>query len=116
MAKYGVYSKAKSHIRINRDLRDLVFTPVSCIQCDKLPTHDASCMQACPAEAFARDGATNAVAIVLEKCTGCRACVNACPIGMIQFDEVAKKASKCDLCLGKPKCVEYCPFSAIEYK
>ena len=116
MAKYGVYSRTRSHIRISRDIGNLVFTPVACIQCEKLPNHDAPCMQACPVGAFARDAKTNAVMIVPEKCTGCRACVDACPIRMIQFDAVAKKASKCDLCLGDPKCVQYCPFDAIQYK
>jgi len=116
MKKYGVYSKVRSHINVNRDLKELVFTPVTCIQCDKLPNHDAPCMQACPVDAFTRDSDTNAVTIIHEKCTGCKACVDACPIGMIQFDAAAKKASKCDLCLGEPKCVEYCPFDAIEYK
>lgn len=116
MTKYGTYSRAKAHIRITRDLKNLTFTPVACIQCDKLPYHDSPCMQACPVGAITRDKDTNAVVVVDGKCTGCKLCVDACPIGMIQFDAGSKKASKCDLCFGKPQCVEYCPFGAIEYK
>lgn len=116
MTKYGAYSPAKAHIRIRRDLKQLTFTPIACIQCDKLPYHDSPCMQACPVGAITRDKDTNAVIVADAKCTGCKLCVDACPIGMIQFDAASKKASKCDLCFGKPQCVEYCPFGAIEYK
>jgi carbon-monoxide dehydrogenase iron sulfur subunit len=116
MEKYGVYSPKKAHIRISRDLRKVVFTPMACIQCDKPPNHDAPCMRSCPVGAITRDSRTNAVVIISEKCTGCRLCIEACPIDMVQFDEEAKKAFKCDLCFGEPKCVQYCQFNAIEYK
>ncbi len=48
------------------------------------------------------------VVIDEQKCIGCKQCVQACPFGAIQMHPVTKKAIKCDLCGGKPKCVEIC--------
>ncbi|MEW5785371.1 MAG: 4Fe-4S binding protein [Bacillota bacterium] len=48
-----------------------------------------------------------------EKCTGCGACVAACPDGMINLDAHGK-ADKCDLCEGEPLCVRYCSPGALK--
>lgn len=50
-----------------------------------------------------------------EKCIGCHLCEKACPWGMMTFDVEEKKASKCFLCDGEPKCVKHCPAAAIRY-
>lgn len=34
---------------------------------------------------------------------------------MMTFDAEEKKASKCFLCDGDPKCVKHCPAAAIRY-
>ena len=34
---------------------------------------------------------------------------------MISFDPDSRKATKCHLCNGKPKCVEACPAEALSY-
>lgn len=34
---------------------------------------------------------------------------------MMTFDVEEKKASKCFLCDGEPKCVKHCPAAAIRY-
>ena len=51
----------------------------------------------------------------LEKCTGCKICLKACPWEMISFDPDTRKATKCHLCNGKPKCVEACPAESLSY-
>ena len=61
------------------------------------------------------DPKTKARVVDTEKCIGCMLCTRACPWEMISFDPEAKKATKCFLCGGKPKCVEACPAEALAY-
>ena len=53
-----------------------------------------------------------AVRIIIEKCTGCGACVSVCPFGALELvDGVAVVNEACTLC---GMCVETCAFEAIE--
>jgi len=63
-----------------------------CRHCD-----DPPCAAACPAEAIAKrpDGI---VVLDERECTGCRACIEACPYDAIAFDEMKAVAQKCNLC------------------
>ncbi len=81
---------------------------------------DAACMSACGYGAIYRreDGL---VLIDPEKCTGCKACVEACPFQMVYFNEEKNLAQKCTGCahlldsgLGVPRCVEACPTDAMQ--
>lgn len=89
------------------------FTPVYCRHCAKAP-----CKDECPVEAIFR----NEQGIVLideEICIGCRACVDACPFGAMQYEDEKEVAVKCDLCAqrlqqGKqPACMGVCPTRCI---
>ena len=91
------------------------FIPVYCHHCA-----DAPCKNACPVEAISR----NEQGIVLIDdglCIGCKACVEACPFGAMQFDEEREIAVKCDLCIERlknnelPACVLVCPTNCILY-
>ena len=63
-----------------------------CRHCD-----DPPCVEACPAGAITKreDGI---VVMDYAECTGCQACLDACPYSAIAFDEHKGIARKCNLC------------------
>jgi len=82
-----------------------------CLQCP----HPVPCANLCPENAIVLSPVTGARWIDPERCTGCKICLRACPWEMISFDPESRKATKCDLCGGNPKCVEACPAGALSY-
>jgi len=78
------------------------------------------CRDVCPVGAITKreDGI---VLIDEELCTGCRDCIEACPLGVMQFDEEKSLAEKCDLCVERierglqPACVAACPSHCIYF-
>jgi ferredoxin len=56
-----------------------------------------------------------------ELCTGCKDCIEACPLGVMQFDEEKGLAGKCDLYVERinrglqPACVAACPSCCIYF-
>jgi Fe-S-cluster-containing dehydrogenase component len=82
--------------------------------CKQCP-HPVPCANICPENAIIAAPAGKARMVDLEKCTGCKICLKACPWEMISFDPDTRKATKCHLCSGKPKCVEACPAEALSY-
>ncbi|MCT8262759.1 4Fe-4S dicluster domain-containing protein [Proteus terrae] len=100
------------------------FTASVCHQCE-----DAPCTQACQTKALVRG--ENFVETYPENCIGCRACLLACPFGVIELEKKAHSAPtscldlgqqfqidivKCDLCNHReqgPACVEFCPQDAL---
>lgn len=87
----------------------------SCMHCD-FPI----CAAVCPVEAIIRYD-EGPVVIDKARCIGCEYCVNACPWGVIGFDNVARKASKCTMCADRiddgapPFCVQACPVGALDF-
>ncbi len=82
--------------------------------CKQCP-HPVPCADICPENAIVVAPRGNARMVDLEKCTGCKICLKACPWEMISFDPESRKATKCHLCNGKPKCVEACPAGSLSY-
>jgi anaerobic carbon-monoxide dehydrogenase iron sulfur subunit len=85
------------------------FMPSTCRQCD-----EPHCLYACTSEAITRDEVTGAIVIDADLCSGCMACMDACPYDSISFDDSRSVAYKCDLCDGSPECAKMCPQAAIE--
>jgi protein NrfC len=90
-----------------------------------------ACVKACPTGACYVDTEHGNVRTIDEsKCTGCQACLEACPFDRsgIVWNPDRSVASKCDLCSnapylgepggpgGKQACVAYCPQQCLKYR
>ena len=90
-----------------------VFIPIYCHHCAKPP-----CRDACPEEALSKNE-MGIVRVDEELCIGCKACIEACPFGAMQFNVETEVALKCDLCYERlenqkaPACSLVCPTRCI---
>lgn len=109
-----------SHIRVDQvgpegEFPELTmyYVPVVCQQCSR-----PSCADACSEDAIGR-GEDGTLTVAGERCTGCAACVDACPYQAIALDSAQGLARLCDLCLERrsagraPACVDACPARAL---
>lgn len=85
-------------------------TILLCQQCEVM-----FCASVCPAEAIRREESSGVTVVDEDRCTGCRACVSACPHRAVGFDADRKKALICDHCGSDPQCVQWCPRGALQY-
>lgn len=67
----------------------------------------------CPEDALSL-GKQGQVIVSPTLCTSCGVCEKACPIGAIEIFN--KIVYVCDLCGGKPKCIEACTEEAITFE
>ena len=105
----GTFNPHRARIRVV-ELGTGVDIPVTCQQCE-----DPACKKACRFDAIVENEKLKIMVVDDEKCTGCQACVGACPFGIITMDPVTKKAIKCDLCGGEePACVDICPSNVLK--
>ncbi len=75
--------------------------------------HHPVCVEACGREALTVNPTTGYLQLRVERCSGCKKCVKACPLHVIRFDEERKIPLVCDMCEGSPECVEWCQPKAL---
>lgn len=83
-------------------------TAVVCNQCG-----EPVCEECCPTGAIQKASHDGIVRINQDKCLGCGLCSLVCPYGGIEYNPEARQTFKCDLCDGKPRCVDACPNKVI---
>lgn len=80
----------------------------------------AGCLEVCPTGAIIRTE-FDTVVIQSDVCNGCRACIAACPFGVIDINPVSATAQKCTLCYDRmeaglePACSKACPTDSIQF-
>ncbi|MGE4422208.1 MAG: 4Fe-4S dicluster domain-containing protein [Pseudodesulfovibrio sp.] len=87
----------------------------NCRHCKK-----PECVSACPTGALYKreDGL---VLVHMDKCDGCKACIDACPWTVPVFNDATGKIMKCDFCVdrvdadGTPACVVGCTANALSF-
>jgi carbon-monoxide dehydrogenase iron sulfur subunit len=77
--------------------------PHLCFQCEGYP-----CVKECPEGALSVSNQTGAVKIDVSKCTACGLCISACPGSVPHLHPEGDRIVICNLCDGKPECVEAC--------
>jgi len=114
----GAFNPRKALVRVKnkRDystgkVEDVMDRPFICQQCDPAP-----CREACPVDAFLKNETLDIWAINFGECTGCRACIAACPFDMMVWSNEDERVVKCDLCQGNPICALYCPTAALIFE
>ena len=81
---------------------------------------NAPCLEVCPTGAIIRTE-FDTVVIQSDTCNGCRACIAACPFGVIGVNEASNTAEKCTLCYDRlqagmePACAQACPTDSIRF-
>jgi Fe-S-cluster-containing hydrogenase component 2 len=102
----GKVSRRLARIRVLNLYETGIDGPVVCIQCE-----EKYCLK-CPEDALSL-GSMGQIVVSPTVCTLCGACEKACPIGAIEiYDGIV---FVCDLCGGKPKCVEACTEEAVAF-
>jgi anaerobic carbon-monoxide dehydrogenase iron sulfur subunit len=107
MANESYTSPAAARIQVRLHPFGTTHEIVLCRQCTR-----AHCLEACPEHAITRDE-RGALAIDVDRCTGCRACIDACPFEAVIWNPIAGEVAKCELCGGDVPCIEACPTGAL---
>ncbi len=102
----GSGGRVLSRIRVVNLYELGIDVPVVCQQCV-----ERYCL-ACPSHALTL-GSLGQVIVSPTLCSDCGACTKSCPIGAIE--SVDGIAYVCDLCGGRPRCVDACTQAAISF-
>ncbi|MFW9995076.1 MAG: 4Fe-4S binding protein [Candidatus Odinarchaeota archaeon] len=109
--KFYEFNPVKSAIRLTK-LDNQEHVVLACQNCDDHP-----CVTACTVKEALKIG-EHTLEVDYDKCNFCGWCVDVCEYGAITMNQISadvltKKMIFCDLCEGKPKCIDGCPKEAI---
>jgi carbon-monoxide dehydrogenase iron sulfur subunit len=110
MSKARVFSPTFSRVSVLKIESRCLSIPIICEHCDAPP-----CQTVCPVDAISRESDTGIVRIDVDRCVGCERCKWACSLSPETIKIHSNKAILCDLCDGKPACVEVCQPKALQY-
>jgi Fe-S-cluster-containing dehydrogenase component len=112
------WRKITEVVRGTRPKMKVSYIALMCMHCDSAP-----CMEACLNGAiYKRDDGL--VIIDPNKCSGRKLCIDACPYGVIYFNQNLKIAQKCTGCahlldrgwpIKEPRCADACTISALRF-
>ena len=106
----GTCNPVRSRMRIIHNKKEAIMRVKRCHFCTNPP-----CVEACPVDALKRDEISGIITVDRDLCIGCMECVQSCLLDGIWMDPVKEEIISCDLCGGKPACVEFCETEALEY-
>ncbi len=106
----GVSSPSLSRIHVKKWGEIAVNMPIVCQHCS-----DAPCITVCPTRARRRLPGIEAVITDVLWCVGCKSCIYACPYAAPVIHPGSGKTMTCDLCGGKPLCIEICTAGALSF-
>jgi carbon-monoxide dehydrogenase iron sulfur subunit len=107
LEKEGFPDPLRSRIRISR-LNPFINVAMVCRFCE-----NPSCVTACSRRVLKQSEKGGILLVDEARCNGCEWCIKACQYGGIVLHPEHKVVA-CDLCDGKPKCIEFCPEEALE--
>lgn len=110
-ARELICAPTSSRVRISLDPLEAQHRITLCRQCKK-----ALCAEACPENAIVLSDDGSYWLIDYERCTGCRECESACPVGAIFYVADGERVIKCDTCGGDPLCARVCPTGALTWE
>lgn len=108
---HEVIDTNKSNIRIVLKKEEFEFEAINCQQC-----REPLCKNSCPEDAIMKKSDAGWIKVDQMKCTGCGACIIACPLSCPWLEEDHQIAQICDFCDGDPVCVDYCSPGALSVK
>ena len=104
---FGENTTKRSRISVDAKWPEIPAIKV-CLAC---PNHE--CVTACPHDALDWE---NWIQLDKERCDGCGACIEACPVNGVHMDLQTALPLICDTCEGQFQCVQWCPTKAVEIK
>jgi carbon-monoxide dehydrogenase iron sulfur subunit len=105
----NVFSSSLTRITVMKEDILGLDLPIVCWHCKP-----CKAMENCPTRALERD-VEGLVSVDEKKCVGCMKCLEMCVIGAIKLHPERKIPLICNLCGGRPVCVQKCPTKALTY-